>query len=188
MEGELLKSLFGLLVQCSRKDCSQPRLGDGEKHCKSLWRLTGQWPLRQPLTALGMSYGFGVSTGKGFYWCFWSWTLPGGSEVEYLTADRGDTGSISGSGRSLEKEMATLIQYSYLENPMDRGSWQATVHRVPESLKLTLITLRAEGTLEGELGAQPEASSTSQWTFGVISNIPLKNRMQNSSCFSIKRL
>ena len=45
---------------------------------------------------------------------------------------------------------------------MDRGSWQATVHRVPESLKLTLITLRAEGTLEGELGAQPEASSTSQ--------------------------
>ena len=88
--------------------------------------------------------------------------MPGGSEAEYLTADRGDTGSISGSGRSLEKEMATLIQYSYLENPMDRGSWQATVHRVPESLKLTLITLRAEGTLEGELGAQPEASSTSQ--------------------------
>ena len=36
VEGELLKSLFGLLVQCSRKDCSQPRLGDGEKHCKSL--------------------------------------------------------------------------------------------------------------------------------------------------------
>ena len=72
--------------------------------------------------------------------------------VEHLTADRGDTGSLSGSGRSPEKEIATLIQYSCLENPMDRGAWRATVHRVPKSLKLTLIALRAEGTLEGELG------------------------------------
>ena len=82
--------------------------------------------------------------------------------VEHLTADRGDTGSLSGSGRSPEKEIATLIQYSCLENPMDRGAWRATVHRVPKSLKLTLIALRAEGTLEGNWGAQPEGSSTSQ--------------------------
>ena len=38
----------------------------------------------------------------------------------------------------LEKEMATL-QYSCLENPMDRGAWRATVYRVAESY-------RAEGT------------------------------------------
>ena len=72
--------------------------------------------------------------------------------VEHLTADRGDTGSLSGSGRSPEKEMATFIQYSCPQNPTDRGTWQATVHRVPKSLKLTLIALRAEGTLEGEWG------------------------------------
>ena len=30
----------------------------------------------------------------------------------------------------LEEEMATQLQYAYLENPMDRGIWQATVHGV----------------------------------------------------------
>ena len=33
----------------------------------------------------------------------------------------------------LEKEMATLLQYSCLGNPMDRGAWRATVHGVVES-------------------------------------------------------
>ena len=33
----------------------------------------------------------------------------------------------------LEKEMATPIQYSCWENPMDRGAWWATVHNVTES-------------------------------------------------------
>ena len=37
-------------------------------------------------------------------------------------------GSISGSGRSLGEENGNLLQYSCLENPMDRGAWQATVH------------------------------------------------------------
>ena len=32
----------------------------------------------------------------------------------------------------LEEGMATQIQYSHLENPMDRGAWQATVHRVEQ--------------------------------------------------------
>ena len=35
----------------------------------------------------------------------------------------------------LEKEMAFPVQYSCLENPMDRGAWWATVHRVSESDK-----------------------------------------------------
>ena len=40
-----------------------------------------------------------------------------------------DVGLIPGSGRSLEI-MARLLQYSCLDNPMDRGTWQARVHRV----------------------------------------------------------
>ena len=32
----------------------------------------------------------------------------------------------------LEEEMATQLQYAYLENPMDRGAWQATVHGLQE--------------------------------------------------------
>ena len=38
-----------------------------------------------------------------------------------------------GGADSLEKEMATYLQYSYLENPMDRGAWRAAVHGVAKS-------------------------------------------------------
>ena len=37
------------------------------------------------------------------------------------------------SGRSLGGEHGNPLQYSYLENPMDRGTWRATVHRITKS-------------------------------------------------------
>ena len=46
--------------------------------------------------------------------------------------DVGDMGSIPGLGRSLGGGNGNPLQYSCLENPMDRGAWQATVHRVPK--------------------------------------------------------
>ena len=42
----------------------------------------------------------------------------------------GDQGSIPGSGRSPGEWNGNRLQYSCLENPMDRGAWQATVHGV----------------------------------------------------------
>ena len=50
--------------------------------------------------------------------------------VKNPPANAGDSGSISGSGRSPEEGNGNPLQYSYLENPMDRGAWQATVHGV----------------------------------------------------------
>ena len=44
-----------------------------------------------------------------------------------------DTGSIPGSGRSPGKGHGNPLQYSCLENPRDRGPWQAKVHRVSKS-------------------------------------------------------
>ena len=44
-----------------------------------------------------------------------------------------DTSTISGSGRSSGKGNGTPLQYSFLENSMDRGAWQATVRGVTES-------------------------------------------------------
>ena len=41
----------------------------------------------------------------------------------------GDAGSISRLGRPPGEGKANPLQYSYLENPMDREAWQATVHR-----------------------------------------------------------
>ena len=42
--------------------------------------------------------------------------------------DAGDSGSISGSGRSPGGENGNRLQYSCLKNPMERGAWQAKVH------------------------------------------------------------
>ena len=52
--------------------------------------------------------------------------LPG----KNLPAIVGDSGSIPGSGRSPGEGNGNPVQYSCLENPMDRGTWRATVHRV----------------------------------------------------------
>ena len=42
----------------------------------------------------------------------------------------GDLGSIPGSGRSPGEGNGNPLQYSHLENPMDRGDWQVTVHGI----------------------------------------------------------
>ena len=49
------------------------------------------------------------------------------------TVDAGDLGSIPGSGRSPGEGTATPLQYSCLENSMDRGGWRATVYGVAKS-------------------------------------------------------
>ena len=50
------------------------------------------------------------------------------------TEDAGDTGSIPRLGRYSGGQHSNLLQYSCLENSMDRGDWQAMVHRVTKSL------------------------------------------------------
>ena len=47
--------------------------------------------------------------------------------------DTRDEGSIPGLGRSPGEGNGSPLQYSYLENPMDRGAWQATVRGVTKS-------------------------------------------------------
>ena len=44
-----------------------------------------------------------------------------------------DMGSITGSGRSPGEGPGSPLQYSCLENPMDRGAWLTTVHRITKS-------------------------------------------------------
>ena len=60
--------------------------------------------------------------------------FPGGSVVKKPPANIGDMGSIPGSGRSPGEGNSNPLQYSYLENPMDRGAWRATVHGVSKVL------------------------------------------------------
>ena len=57
-------------------------------------------------------------------------------EVKNLPANEGDlrdVGSIPGSGRFPGEGHGNPLQYSFMENPMDRGAWWATVHKVTQS-------------------------------------------------------
>ena len=53
--------------------------------------------------------------------------------VKNLPGNAGDVGLIPGSGRYPGGGNDNSLQYSCLENPMDRGAWWATVHRVAKS-------------------------------------------------------
>ena len=68
-----------------------------------------------------------VTTSRGF---------PDGSvgkESACNAGDTGDTGLIPGSGRSPGEGNGNPLQYSCLENPLDRGVWWATAHRAAKS-------------------------------------------------------
>ena len=57
----------------------------------------------------------------------------GGSELKASASNAGDLGSIPGSGRYPGEGNGNPLQYSCLENPMDRGAWYARVHGVAKS-------------------------------------------------------
>ena len=67
-------------------------------------------------------------------------SFPRGSVLKNPLANAGDTVLIPGSGRSPEEGNGNPLQYSCRENPMDRGVWQATVHRVTRESDKTEVT------------------------------------------------
>ena len=98
-------------------------------------------------TALDLIFELVLQTGSSFLlhplfqhqrfsvtWCL-AWASQG-AHVKYRSAnteDMRDAGSVPGSGRSSGGGNDNPLQYSWLENPMDRGAWQATVHEVAKS-------------------------------------------------------
>ena len=64
------------------------------------------------------------------------WGFPRSAVVKNLPANAGDAEAMSlipGLGRSPGVENGNALQYSCLENSVDRGAWQATVHVVAKS-------------------------------------------------------
>ena len=80
--------------------------------------------------------GFPVLANRLLILCI-KWGFPGdwvSIESACNAVDTGDTGLILGSRRSSAGGQSNSLQYSCLENPMDKGAvWQATVHRVAKS-------------------------------------------------------
>ena len=73
--------------------------------------------------------------------CLWTfrlfpclnWGFPGGLDGKESACDTGNVGSIPGLGRSPGEGNGNQLQYSCLENSMNRGAWQAAVHGITKS-------------------------------------------------------
>ena len=59
--------------------------------------------------------------------------FPGGSDSKESACNAGDSSSIPGLGRSPGEGNGNPLQYSCLDNPMDRGAWRAIVHGLAKS-------------------------------------------------------
>ena len=64
-------------------------------------------------------------------------SFPSGSDSKESACSAGDLGSFPGLGRSPGEVNGNILQYSCLENSMDRGAWWATVHGVAKSRDTT---------------------------------------------------
>ena len=92
-----------------------------------------------PLSTSSAPWPHTVSLGEGLGLAltFWSgvrsgWGFQDDSAVKYLPVNVGDSGSIPGWGRSPGGGNGNLLKCSCLEDSMDRGAWEATVHGVAE--------------------------------------------------------
>ena len=74
--------------------------------------------------------------------------FPGGSDGKESAHNAGDLGLISGSGRFPGEGNGNALQYSCLENSVDRGAWRATVHEISESDTNEPLTLSLSSVIK----------------------------------------
>ena len=74
-----------------------------------------------------------IQLGVNYMWVEIEVGFPGGSNSKESACDAGDPGLIPGLGISPGEGNIKSLQYSCLENSMDRGTWQTTVHGVTKS-------------------------------------------------------
>ena len=109
------------------------------------WSLRSYWNLMFIITVTSSDTEHGLYSLTPFFFFFWPidvlcveyWHctgFPGGSVVKNPPVSAGDPSLISELGRSPGEGNGNPLQYFCLGNPTDRGTLQATVHRVTKSL------------------------------------------------------
>ena len=125
--------LAGILASTAEPPRWDPTEGKSQSSC-GIWC---PWFLKIPDPCMFLWFPcFFLLLGAIAALCGISLGFPGGSGSKEPTCQSGDVrgaGSISGSGRSPGVGHGNPLQYSHLENSMDRGAWLATVHRVAQS-------------------------------------------------------
>ena len=114
----------------------------------------GIWILSRGKTRISGSLSCGAREVRSL--CAWRGGARHGSRV----MGAGDPGLIPGSGRSPGEGNGNQIQYSCLQNHMDRGAWRATVHGITKSytrLSSSILAWRIPGM--GEPGGLPSMGS-----------------------------
>ena len=94
-----------------------------------------RWPKNTGTSASVLPYDpaiplLGIYQEKTIIWKDIYTPIPCSSVDKESDCNEGDLGSVPELGRSLEEGNGYPLQYSWLGNPMDRGTWQATVHGV----------------------------------------------------------
>ena len=84
----------------------------------------------------GFNGGFSLSAWTFLSFCVFYFLALVVKNLPAIAGDTRDVGSISGLGRSPGEGNVNPVQYSHLGNPMERGAWCASVHRVAKSWTL----------------------------------------------------
>ena len=108
--------------------------------------------------------------------------FPRGLVTKNLPANAGDLGSIPGSGSSPGEGNDNPLQYSCLENPVDRGGWWAAVHGVAQSR--TRLTRLSSSSSRASLVAQWKRTHLPMqetWVRSLGQEDPLENEMTTHS-------
>ena len=100
--------------------------------------------------------------------------FPGASAGKESACSAGDPGSISGLGRSPGEGNGNPLQYSCLENRMDRGAWSDTIHGVAESdmTENAFTFISQPSTTEPGTHIYPYHTSK-----GILESLEIKNRL-----------
>ena len=110
----------------------------------------------------------------------------GGEGIKNLPANAGDMDSIPGWGRSHEEGNGSPLQYSCLGNPMDRGAWQATVHRVTEESDSTQQLNKSNNIYTAHIYTRIyQVDSLTTWELGALTLCTVKSLCIIYSQFSV---